>query len=150
LTAPIYPYNMVHMATKKPVKRGMSDDHKAALAEGRIQSRAVRDYLEALDAIKPKRGRPRTADSIKRRLDAVEEAVPEARAEERLLLIQERMDLVSELASVQAKTDLSEVEDAFVSIAADYGRRKGISYAAWREAGVPAAVLKRAGVGRGA
>jgi hypothetical protein len=138
------------MATKKAVKRGMSDDHKAALAEGRTQSRAVRDYLEALDAIKPKRGRPRTTDSIKRQLANVEATLPEAKAEERLLLIQQRIDLEAELASVQAKTDLTDVEDAFVDVAAAYGERKGISYAAWREAGVPAAVLKRAGVGRGA
>jgi hypothetical protein len=138
------------MATKKAVKRGMSDDHKAALAEGRMQSRAVRDYLEALDAIKPKRGRPRTTDSIKKQLANVEATLPDAKAEERLLLIQQRIDLEAELGSVQAKTDLTDVEDAFVDVAAAYGERKGVSYAAWREAGVPAAVLKRAGVGRGA
>ena len=32
--------------------------------------------------------------------------------------------------------------------AAEYGRRKGITYAAWREAGVPSAVLSRAGIAR--
>jgi hypothetical protein len=37
-----------------------------------------------------------------------------------------------------------------VKAARDYGQRKGISYAAWREAGVDAAVLKKAGIGRGA
>ena len=37
--------------------RGMSEAHKAALSEGRAQGRAVRRYLEALDAHKPKRGR---------------------------------------------------------------------------------------------
>ena len=30
-----------------------------------------------------------------------------------------------------------------------YSERKGISYAAWREAGVPAATLKAAGISRG-
>ena len=46
----------------------MSDEHKAALAEGRTQGRAVRNYLDALEATKPKRGRKRTPDSVKKRL----------------------------------------------------------------------------------
>ena len=52
-------------------KRGMSDEHKAALAEGREQGRAIRAYLEALEAHKPKRGRKRTAESIQKRLAAI-------------------------------------------------------------------------------
>ena len=58
------------MATKR-ARRPMSDEHKAALAEGRNQGRAVRGYLEALEAHKPKRGRKRTPDSIKKRLERI-------------------------------------------------------------------------------
>ena len=43
--------------------RGMSDQHKEALATGRNQSRAVKAYLAALKSNKPKRGRKRTAES---------------------------------------------------------------------------------------
>ena len=39
----------------------MSAEHKAALAQGRSEGKAVRDYLDALRANKPKRGRKRTA-----------------------------------------------------------------------------------------
>ena len=46
----------------------MTDEHKAALAEGRNHARTVGQYLEALEANKPKRGRKRTADSVKKRL----------------------------------------------------------------------------------
>ena len=49
-------------------KTKMTDEHKQALAEGRELGRAVRDYLEALEAHKPKRGRKRTPDSVKKRL----------------------------------------------------------------------------------
>ena len=49
----------------------MSDDHKAALAQGRHESRVVREYLEALKSTKPKRGRKRTAESIQKRLDKI-------------------------------------------------------------------------------
>ena len=42
------------------------------------------------------------------------------------------------------------LEEDFVQAAKNYGDRKGISYAAWREAGVDAGVLRRAGIRRGA
>lgn len=127
----------------------MSAEHKAALAEGRQQSRAVRDYLEALETVKPKRGRRRTADSIKKRLDAIEGSVDAAAPLNRLQLVQERIDLTTELATLDNAIDLTAVEAAFVKAAAGYAERKSISYAAWREVGVPAEVLKRAGIMRG-
>lgn len=128
----------------------MSASHKAALAEGRAQGRAVRVYLEALAASRPKRGRKRTPESIKKRLDRIEVELAEATPIQRLHLVQERMDLERELASSSETFDLSELEAAFVGAAKGYSERKGISYAAWRELGVPAAVLKRAGVPRAA
>jgi hypothetical protein len=67
----------------------------------------------------------------------------------RVLLIQERMDLAAELETKGSTVDLTSLEDAFVKAAKQYGSRKGISYQAWREAGVDAAVLRRAGIPRG-
>ena len=128
----------------------MSDAHKQALAEGREQGRAVRQYLEALEAHKPKRGRKRTPDSIQKRLATIEERVGSADPLARLQLVQERMDLQRELAASQQKVDLSALEKEFVGAARAYGDRKGITYAAWRESGVDPAVLKKAGIGRGA
>ena len=63
-------------------------------------------------------------------------------------LIQERLDLTKELATMGAQVDLASLEEAFVSVAASYSKRQGISYAAWRDVGVPPAVLTRAGVTR--
>ena len=40
------------------------------------------------------------------------------------------------------------VEAAFVDVAKSYSDRQGISYSAWREVGVEASVLKRAGIAR--
>ncbi|MFP5256702.1 MAG: hypothetical protein ACLGI8_12745 [Acidimicrobiia bacterium] len=132
----------------KTHRNPMSDEHKAALAEGRNQGRAVRRYLEALEAHKPKRGRKRTPESIKKRLARIETELEQADALKRLQLIQERLDLAEELAATEAKVDLTELEEGFVAAAAAYSSRKGISYAAWRELGVDAAVLKRAGISR--
>jgi hypothetical protein len=137
------------MPPKKKAKPGMSAEHKEALALGREQGRAVRRYLEALEAHKPKRGRKRTPDSIQRRLTDIEQKLPTADPLSRLQLVQERMNLQTELASKSAVVDLSALEKAFVKAAQDYGRRKGITYAAWREAGVDAAVLRQAGIRRG-
>ncbi len=127
----------------------MSDSHKAALAEGREQGRAVRRYLEALDAHKPKRGRKRTMESVERRLQLIDQKLPDADPLTRLHLVQERMDLVNELESAETVVDLQALEDAFVAAAAPYGQRKGVSYGAWRQLGVDPAVLRRANVRRG-
>ena len=128
----------------------MTDSHKAALERGRAEGRVVRDYLEALRSNKPKRGRKRTADSINKRLAAIDDELSAASAIEELQLIQERRDLNAELASLGSGVDLGEIEDSFVSVAKGYGERKGISYASWRDVGVSAATLKRAGLSRGA
>ena len=127
----------------------MSDTHKAALERGRAEGRIVRDYLEALRSNKPKRGRKRTADSINKRLAAIEAELPEASAIDELQLIQERRDLTAELETLGSAADLSEIEESFVKVAKGYGERKGISYASWRDVGVSAATLKRAGINRG-
>ena len=127
----------------------MSDSHKAALAEGRDQGRAVRRYLEALEAHKPKRGRKRTPESVQKRLVAIDQKLADADALTRLHLVQERMNLTNELANAGDTVDLEALEDEFVSAAAPYGSRKGITYAAWRSMGVDPAVLRRAGIKRG-
>jgi hypothetical protein len=128
----------------------MSDNHKAALAQGRAEGRAVRDYLDALRANKPKRGRKRTTDSVKKRLDAIDAELGTADALGELRLVQERRDLQRELETMDSGVDLDALEKAFVDVAGSYSSRQGISYASWREVGVPASVLKRAGVTRSA
>ena len=134
------------MAKKGP--KSMSAEHKAALAAGRAEGRAVKDYLQALEDSRPKRGRRRTPDSIQKRLDTIEEAIETADPMTRLALIQERNDPTVELANMSDETDISELESAFAKVAKAYSERKGIGYAAWREIGVPAAVLKDAGIAR--
>ena len=139
---------MAHMAAKRGPKT-MTDEHKAALERGRAEGRVVRDYLEALRNSKPKRGRKRTPESIKARLDKIESELPDASAIEELQLVQERRDLTEELEAFDSGVDLAELESSFVEVAKSYGERKGISYSSWRDVGVPAAVLRSAGIKRG-
>lgn len=118
------------------------------MAQGRSESRVISSYLDALAAHAPKRGRKRTAESIQKRLAAIGEQEPSASPMRRLSLIQERLDLDGELATMGEDFDITELEEGFVNAAAAYSERKGISYAAWRELGVQPAVLKRAGITR--
>ena len=134
------------MASAK--KRAVSEEQKMAMAEGRAQSRSIAPYLEALEAHKPKRGRKRTPESIDKRLAAIDRELEDANQIRRLSLVQERLDLLAERESLQRDVDLSKYEEDFVENAKSYGERKGISYQAWRELGVPASVLKRAGITR--
>jgi hypothetical protein len=127
----------------------MSEEHKAALAAGRAEGRAVRNYLEALERHRPRRGRRRTPDTVSRRLSTIEVQLAKADPLTRLHLLKEKGDLEAELDRVRSGDDLAALERNFVKVARSYGERKGITYSVWRAAGVPPAVLQRAGVIRG-
>jgi hypothetical protein len=130
-----------------PVKK-MSDAHKKALAYGRELGRGVRDYLEYLEWSKPTRGRRR--DTSPERLAEVEAQIAEADSPlQRLQLIQLRKDL--EAAAAETDDDPAEGErlrKVFVKAARPYSKSKSITYGAWREIGVPADVLRDAGITR--
>ena len=125
----------------------MSDAHKEALAQGRRESRAIKQYLEALAARRP--GRPVTPESITRRIERIDARLEtETDPLKQVELHQARIDAETALAGARATADIDELEAGFVANAGPYSERKGISYAAWREVGVPAAVLKKAGISR--
>jgi len=126
----------------------MSDAHKAALAKGRMEGRIVRDYLEGLRATKPKRGRKRTPETIRKRLEAIDVELTSASPLDELLLVQERRDLEQELAAKSDAIDMEALEAEFVKVAKSYSESKSISYASWRDVGVPASTLKQAGITR--
>jgi hypothetical protein len=126
----------------------MSEDHKAALAKGREEGRIVRRYLEALESTKPRRGRKRTPESIRKRLIAIDNSLATADPLSRLHLIEERQRLEAELTHTGETVDLAALEKSFVKVARVYGERKGISYSAWRTVGVSASVLQQAKIPR--
>lgn len=125
----------------------MSAEHKAALAEGRRQSRSIKAYLSALGSRRP--GRPVTAKSLKERIDGLEQKIAEeADPLRQVELRQQRIDAERTLATLGDQPDFAVLEKGFVEHAKAYSERKGISYTAWREAGVSADVLRRAGIPR--
>ena len=129
-------------------KPTMTAEHKAKLAAGRNESRAVARYLEALEAHRPKQGRKRTSETVAKQLAAAEAGLKTATGIERLELLQRQRDLKAEAERLSEGVDLTALEAEFVKVARAYGERKGITYGTWRDFGVAADVLKKAGIQR--
>jgi hypothetical protein len=128
--------------------KGMTEAHKKALARGRKQSKAVRDYLEALEQEK-KPGRRVSEDSLQDQIKKAQKQIDaEPNAAKRVELIQKRLDAEMKLAELEERPNLESLEKEFAKVAKDYSERKDITYTAWREAGVPARVLRDAGIPR--
>jgi len=124
----------------------MSTAHKKALANGRNEGRIIREYLEIVEATKPKRGRRRTPESIAKRLSVISVELKTADPVTKVRLIQERLNLRTELASMKSKQEIASAEARFVKVAKSFSERNDITFDAWREFGVTPAVLKRAGI----
>lgn len=123
----------------------MTPEHKEALAQGRRESRAIKAYLDALESRKP--GRPVSKDSLQKRLEKVNEKLESTvNPLETVELIQSKLDIEKALGEVENAKDMATLEAGFVENAASYSQRKGVSYTAWREFGVPAKVLREAGI----
>ncbi len=132
-------------AKKKPE---ITNEHRQALAKGRSEGAAIRRYLVAIETHKPKRGRKRTPASMERRLKEIQRQLDSADALTRVHLIQERIDLEHQLEASDNAVDIAALEEEFIRTAKTYSERKKITYAAWREAGVDPAVLRKAGFRR--
>lgn len=138
------------MTTPNPAdKRGqhMSDPAvKAARAQAREDTRIVREYLETC-LIVNRRGPKRTPDRIQSMLATAEvKAETSSDVMAKLMALQEMHNLKAELARTMDAPDHSAAEAAFIAVGARYAARKGISYQAFRQTGVPAAVLRQAGI----
>ncbi|MFV1963062.1 MAG: hypothetical protein ACC658_14665 [Acidimicrobiia bacterium] len=123
----------------------MTQEHKDALAQGRTEARAIKAYLKTIDT--RKQGRPVSRESLVKRLDKTNRRIEDSDDPLKILdLIQTRLDIQLALSKLEDVENLDQLEAGFVRFAASYSERKGVSYTAWREFGVPAAVLRNAGV----
>jgi hypothetical protein len=136
-------------AAKRPAQRKLSASHKQALAEGRTMSATVDRYLSAVNTPK-RRGRKVSKSALVERLAEARARAKAATGVDKVLAAQDVRDLQTRISNMSAAsgTDIKSLEAAFVKIAKRFGENRGIGYGAWRDAGVPATVLKRAGVAR--
>ena len=132
---------------KTPPKRSSLGGRRPS---GREQGRVIRRYLGALEASRSNRGTKRTVEGINSRLLKIDETLVSADPLTRLHLTQERIDLHAELVRVSngQQPALAELEKEFIRVAKSYGDLVGITFAAWRQVGVDADVLERAGIVR--
>ena len=130
---------------KRGPKTPMTDEHKAALAQGRTEGRAVRNYMSALQSTSAPRRRGRKGRSAAELQEAIMNSTdPMERLSLRPLL---RAALEQESTE---EIDMETLQAEFVKVLASYSERNGLTYSDWREEGVPAVVLKEAGLRRGA
>jgi hypothetical protein len=125
---------MARRKTERPAERGVR----------RAETNAVAAYLTALRAPKvPARSRA----NLERRRAQIEQWLSEESSPiGEVELIQQRLDIDAQLAQIDQAQRLAELEDTFVKVAASWAKRSGISAAALRDVGVPASVLRRAGL----
>jgi hypothetical protein len=126
----------------------MSAEHKAAIAQGRRETKAIKAYLEAI-SVPRRRGRPITPETLETKIADLDQRIrdednPLARVE----LFQARLDAQETLDQLTATVDLHALEVGFIEYAGSYSERKGLTWPAWREAGVSAEVLRAAGIKR--
>ncbi len=129
-------------ATKTETEHDVAKDSSA-----RAQAKIIREYLEAIERNRPRRGRKRTRDTVEKQLGQVQGLLEDAEPLDRLHLIQRKIDLETELENLKNKVDIRDLEARFIASAKEYSDRKGISYDAWHALGIPNEVLERAGIG---
>ena len=129
--------------------RALSVSHKRALADGRTMSATVDRYLKALHTPK-RRGRKVSKATLAARLVAAQTRAETAKGVDKVLAAQEIRELRGRIVAANAaeRVDFAGLETAFVRVAKRFSQSRGIRYGAWRDAGVPPAVLRRAGISR--
>ena len=112
-------------------------------------SATVNRYLEAVTTPK-RRGRKVSKATLEQRLGAARTRFKTGVGVDKLLAAQEIRDLQARLTRLASESDVAvkRLEAAFVKIAKKFSEQRGVGYGAWRDAGVPAPVLKKAGVRR--
>ncbi len=132
---------------RKAAKRTMSAAHKHALAQGRTMSATVDRYLAAVNTPQ-RRDRKISKGALEERLAKARHELRTANGVTRVLAAQEVRDLQARIAQLNSTVgaDLKRLETDFVKLAKQFSEQRGIGYGAWRDAGVPADVLKRAGI----
>ena len=133
-------------ATKRSAQRTLSAAHKRALAEGRTMSATVDRYLSAVNTPK-QRGRKVSKATLTQRLAAAPSAPSRRPASRRFSRRRTSATFAGAHGNQRRRRHRHQESRGGVrSHCEEVRRERGIGYGAWRDAGVPAVVLKRAGV----
>lgn len=106
----------------------------------RLASQAVSAYLDALD-----RGEVVASTDLEQKIKDLAVKAEAAQQDRNWLKALRYRQQEYNLRTNQRQAN---VEEEFIKVAASYSERNGISYAVWREMGVPARILNQAGIVR--
>lgn len=140
--------------TPTTVENESTSEARALMVQRAAETRRVRAYLEALNTIKRGNRRlgPRlTQEQIQEKIARYkQEAAQEPDPLKALLLLQRARNFENwtEVLDDVGLPHLKEMEDSFVEVALAFSKRHGVEYKTWRDAKVPADVLKRARIRR--
>ena len=133
-------------AKKQQIKaaRNTIDEYLKALGDQGAAPRGGKAAAGSADNLQKRLEKAqREADKHKQDMDdavgiaKLEASAKKQAADKRVASLEEKADRLS---------SFQDLEDSFVEVAFLYAQEKRIGYETWREAGVPAAVLKRSGI----
>lgn len=116
----------------------MSEENKAKVQEGMAQGRAIRQYLELVntETFRKRGPRARSAEAIQLQISLALDPV-------------ERLKLRSQYReALEIEMTEADLVKAFLEHVVPFSERYGVTYGDWREEGVPASILKEAGITR--
>ena len=132
---------------KAPVKsRTRNAAHKKKVFDAKSESQRISHYLRALETRKNGRRPKKNPDVLERRIVSLQKYLKEATGLRRLQAVQRIRDMRRQEAELADAGNFGKYEADFVASAAAYSEKQGIEYGSWREVGVSAAVLKKAGI----
>lgn len=128
-------------------RRKLTDKEKAAIVKGREETEAVKAYLDSLGTRPGRRIDPKTIErrlaQAKQELNAAENSLRKVELTEKVLRLEKALE-----EARKGGGDSQSLEKQFIQHAAAFAKRKGISYKAFRQLGVPPSVLAKAGIKR--
>ena len=116
----------------------MTEEIKQKVQEGMAEGRAIRAYLALVqsDGFRIRGPRAKTAEQLQEQIANTTDPI-------------ERLKLRPQLrAAVEIEMTEADLVKNFVEHCGSFSLKHGITYADWREEGVPASVLKEAGISR--
>lgn len=128
-------------------RRKLTEKEIAAIKKGREETLAVKAYLDSLESRPGRKVDPKT---LERRLGRAKQELAAAGNSLQKLELTEKVNRL-EAALKQARAGGGhgpDLEKAFIQHAGSFAKRKGISYKAFRQMGVPPSVLAKAGIKR--
>lgn len=132
-------------ARKRTAAKKRTPTQKKQVIAAKTEAQRISHYLRALET-KKGRGPKKSPEVIERRLGEAKAKVPTSTGLRRLQAVQKVRNLERELAILSPNGSIEQYEKDFIASAKSYSQKNNIDYGSWRAVGVPARVLKKAGI----